>query len=68
MKFDLHMHTTRHSPDSQMDPLDLLRRAGEIGHTRTSASPYHRRRTWQTVIESGWWNKTDRSRHSVSRG
>jgi predicted metal-dependent phosphoesterase TrpH len=31
MKFDLHMHTTRHSPDSQMDPLDLLRRAGEIG-------------------------------------
>ena len=23
MKFDLHMHTTRHSPDSQMDPLAL---------------------------------------------
>jgi predicted metal-dependent phosphoesterase TrpH len=31
MKFDLHMHTTRHSPDSQMDPLDMLRRAREIG-------------------------------------
>jgi predicted metal-dependent phosphoesterase TrpH len=31
MKFDLHMHTTRHSPDSQMDPLALLRRARQIG-------------------------------------
>ena len=31
MKFDLHMHTTRHSPDSRMDPLDMLRRAREIG-------------------------------------
>ena len=31
MKFDLHMHTTRHSPDSVMDPLDLVRRAREIG-------------------------------------
>ena len=31
MKFDLHMHTTRHSPDSQMDPPALLRRAGELG-------------------------------------
>jgi predicted metal-dependent phosphoesterase TrpH len=31
MKFDLHMHTTRHSPDSQMDPLALVRRAGELG-------------------------------------
>jgi predicted metal-dependent phosphoesterase TrpH len=27
MKFDLHMHTTRHSPDSQMAPLALVRRA-----------------------------------------
>lgn len=31
MLFDMHMHTTRHSPDSQMDPLALVRRAREIG-------------------------------------
>jgi predicted metal-dependent phosphoesterase TrpH len=31
MKFDLHLHTTCHSPDSQMDPLTLVRRAGELG-------------------------------------
>jgi predicted metal-dependent phosphoesterase TrpH len=31
MKFDLHMHTTRYSPDSQMDPLAMLRRAAQIG-------------------------------------
>ncbi len=31
MKFDLHMHTTRHSPDSRMDPFKLLRRAREVG-------------------------------------
>ena len=31
MKFDLHMHTSRHSPDSQMEPLDLVRRAKELG-------------------------------------
>src|SRR5262245_2935934 len=31
MKFDLHMHTTRHSPDSQMEPLALLRRALDVG-------------------------------------
>jgi predicted metal-dependent phosphoesterase TrpH len=31
MKFDLHMHTTRHSPDSQMDPLVLVRRARQVG-------------------------------------
>src|SRR5436309_13570228 len=31
MKFDLHMHTIRHSPDSEMDPLVLVRRAQEIG-------------------------------------
>src|SRR3954463_5325143 len=31
MKFDLHMHTTRHSPDSFMDPHVLLRRAREVG-------------------------------------
>jgi predicted metal-dependent phosphoesterase TrpH len=31
MKFDLHMHTTRHSPDSQMDPYALLRRARQVG-------------------------------------
>jgi predicted metal-dependent phosphoesterase TrpH len=31
MKFDLHMHTTRHSPDSNMDPLALVRRARELG-------------------------------------
>jgi predicted metal-dependent phosphoesterase TrpH len=31
MKFDLHMHTTRHSPDSRMDPFALCRRAESIG-------------------------------------
>jgi predicted metal-dependent phosphoesterase TrpH len=31
MKFDLHMHTTRHSPDSQMDPRALVRRAQQLG-------------------------------------
>src|SRR5205814_8411721 len=31
MKFDLHMHTTRHSPDSVMDPSALCRRARDIG-------------------------------------
>jgi predicted metal-dependent phosphoesterase TrpH len=31
MKFDLHLHTSRHSPDSQMDPPALLRRARELG-------------------------------------
>ena len=31
MKFDLHMHTTRHSPDSHMDPVVLVRRARQIG-------------------------------------
>jgi len=31
MKFDLHMHTTRHSPDSVMDPFALVRRARELG-------------------------------------
>jgi predicted metal-dependent phosphoesterase TrpH len=31
MKFDLHLHTTRHSPDSMMDPVALLRQAGRIG-------------------------------------
>lgn len=31
MRFDLHMHTSRHSPDSEMDPYRLVRRAREIG-------------------------------------
>jgi predicted metal-dependent phosphoesterase TrpH len=31
MKFDLHIHTTRHSPDSELDPLDLVRRARVLG-------------------------------------
>ena len=31
MTFDLHMHTSRHSPDSVMDPFALVRRAVEIG-------------------------------------
>jgi predicted metal-dependent phosphoesterase TrpH len=30
MLFDLHMHTTRHSPDSEMDPLVMVRRAQEL--------------------------------------
>jgi predicted metal-dependent phosphoesterase TrpH len=31
MKFDHHMHTVRHSPDSEIDPLQLVERAREIG-------------------------------------
>jgi predicted metal-dependent phosphoesterase TrpH len=31
MKFDLHMHTRRHSPDSSIDPIALVRRAVEVG-------------------------------------
>lgn len=31
MRFDLHMHTTRHSPDSQMDPFALVRQARKRG-------------------------------------
>ena len=31
MKFDLHMHTSRHSPDSITDPFDLVRSAIEAG-------------------------------------
>ena len=31
MKFDLHLHTNRHSPDSQIHPLALFRRAQKIG-------------------------------------
>src|SRR5438132_1011817 len=31
MKFDMHIHTTLHSPDSAMEPADLVRSAQEIG-------------------------------------
>jgi predicted metal-dependent phosphoesterase TrpH len=31
MKFDHHLHTARHSPDSSMDPLDLVETAREVG-------------------------------------
>jgi len=31
MKFDLHLHTSRHSPDSAIDPCTLLHRAREVG-------------------------------------
>src|SRR4029450_13239801 len=31
MKFDHHLHTSRHSPDSALDPLELVERAVEIG-------------------------------------
>jgi hypothetical protein len=31
MKFDLHIHTRRHSPDSVIDPFALLRRARQVG-------------------------------------
>src|SRR2546423_15273689 len=31
VKFDLHMHTRRYSPDSEIDPFDLVRRAREVG-------------------------------------
>jgi predicted metal-dependent phosphoesterase TrpH len=31
MKFDLHMHTRRYSPDSDIDPFELVRRAKDIG-------------------------------------
>ncbi len=31
MKFDLHIHTSRHSPDSILDPFALVSRARQIG-------------------------------------
>ncbi len=31
MKFDHHLHTSRHSPDSEIDPLDLIESAREVG-------------------------------------
>ena len=31
MKFDLHLHTSRHSPDSVIDPFELLDRARAAG-------------------------------------
>ena len=31
MKLDLHLHTSRHSMDSEMDPFAMLRRAREVG-------------------------------------
>jgi predicted metal-dependent phosphoesterase TrpH len=31
MRLDLHLHTTRHSPDSLMGPFTMLRRARDIG-------------------------------------
>jgi predicted metal-dependent phosphoesterase TrpH len=31
MKFDHHLHTARHSPDSSIDPRELVERAREIG-------------------------------------
>jgi predicted metal-dependent phosphoesterase TrpH len=31
MKFDSHIHTSRYSPDSVIDPFDLVRRAKEVG-------------------------------------
>ena len=31
MRFDLHMHTARYSPDSVIDPLELIERAREVG-------------------------------------
>jgi predicted metal-dependent phosphoesterase TrpH len=31
MKFDHHMHTKRHSPDSEIDPLLLIKRARQVG-------------------------------------
>lgn len=31
MIFDLHIHTSRYSPDSFIDPFDLVRRAQELG-------------------------------------
>ena len=34
MKFDLHMHTSRHSPDSSMDPKVMLHRAQGLGLDR----------------------------------
>ena len=41
MKFDLHMHTRRYSPDSDIDPFDLVRRRSRpegIVITGTTAS------------------------------
>ncbi len=30
-KFDHHLHTSRHSPDSSIDPVELIERAREVG-------------------------------------
>jgi predicted metal-dependent phosphoesterase TrpH len=31
MRFDHHLHTKRHSPDSDIDPLELIERARQVG-------------------------------------
>ena len=31
MRFDMHIHTSRHSPDSVLDPLAMMQRAREVG-------------------------------------
>ncbi|MDR3619007.1 MAG: PHP domain-containing protein [Paludisphaera borealis] len=31
MKFDHHLHTSRHSPDSVMDPLEMIKQARAVG-------------------------------------
>jgi predicted metal-dependent phosphoesterase TrpH len=41
MKFDLHLHTNRHSPDSVTDPFELLDRAREAGLDGVVITEHH---------------------------
>ena len=41
MRFDLHLHTSRHSPDSVTDPFELLRRARSAGLDGVVLTEHH---------------------------
>ncbi len=41
MKFDLHLHTSRHSPDSATDPFELLDRARDAGLDGVVITEHH---------------------------
>jgi predicted metal-dependent phosphoesterase TrpH len=41
MKFDLHLHTSRHSPDSVTDPFELLDRARDAGLDGVVITEHH---------------------------
>src|SRR5262249_19471042 len=43
MRFDHHLHTKRHSPDSDIDPLDLIERARQVGLDGVVITEHHSR-------------------------